>query len=99
MSQVPERHRHLQDCVADEGKMVSQMRENQGCFGVTDEGDLVSQMRGLPHILSDRTQHTLADRLPDRLPDRMPERVPDRMSERMFDRMPDRMPDKMPERI
>ena len=48
MSQVPERHRHLQDCVADEGKMVSQMRENQGCFGVTDEGDLVSQMRGLP---------------------------------------------------
>ena len=28
--------------------MVSQMRENQGGFGVTDEGDLVSQMRGLP---------------------------------------------------
>ena len=36
------------DGVADEGKMVSQMRENQGGFGVTDEGDLVSQMRGLP---------------------------------------------------
>ena len=36
------------DGVADEGKMVSQMRENQGGFGVTDEGDLVPQMRGLP---------------------------------------------------
>ena len=26
------------DWVTDEGKMVLQMRENQGCFGVTDEG-------------------------------------------------------------
>ena len=38
VSQIHERHRHLQDCVADEGKMVSRMSENQGCFGVTDEG-------------------------------------------------------------
>ena len=29
-------------CVADEGNMVSQLRENQGRFGVTSEGDLVS---------------------------------------------------------
>ena len=52
MSQIPERHRHLQDCVADEGKMVSRMSENQGCFGVKSEGDLVSQMRGLPLLSS-----------------------------------------------
>ena len=38
------------DGVADEGKMVSQMRENQGGYGVTDEGDLVSQIRGLPGL-------------------------------------------------
>ena len=38
MAKGCERHRHLQDCVADEGNMVSQLRENQGRFGVTSEG-------------------------------------------------------------
>ena len=36
--------------------MVSQMRENQGGFGVTDEGDLVSQMRGLPFQVLRKTR-------------------------------------------
>ena len=31
-------------------RMVLQLRENQGRFGVTSEGDLVSQLRGLPPV-------------------------------------------------